>query len=125
MPITLAALGGLITGSFLNVVAYRLPRGESLLFPASPSTSCSSHIKHYEDVKLTAVLGLCLARYVALAILAGVALGAIMGALIMARRGVAVGRKTALPFGPFLAAGGVLALLAGPAILHWYLHLAH
>ncbi len=35
MPITLAALGGLITGSFLNVVAYRLPRDESLLFPDS------------------------------------------------------------------------------------------
>jgi prepilin signal peptidase PulO-like enzyme (type II secretory pathway) len=40
----------------------------------------------------------------------------------MARLGVAKGRKTAVPFGPFLAAGGVVALLAGPAIVHWYLH---
>jgi prepilin signal peptidase PulO-like enzyme (type II secretory pathway) len=27
-----------------------------------------------------------------------------------------------MPFGPFLAAGGLLALFAGPAIMHWYLH---
>ena len=33
--IVLAALGGLIIGSFLNVVAYRLPRGESLAHPPS------------------------------------------------------------------------------------------
>jgi prepilin signal peptidase PulO-like enzyme (type II secretory pathway) len=27
----------------------------------------------------------------------------------------------AIPFGPFLALGGVIALFAGSAILHWYL----
>ena len=31
----LAGAFGLIIGSFLNVVAYRLPRGESVVFPAS------------------------------------------------------------------------------------------
>jgi prepilin signal peptidase PulO-like enzyme (type II secretory pathway) len=41
----------------------------------------------------------------------------------MARVGVAAGRKTKIPFGPFLAAGGLVALFAGPPILHWYLHL--
>jgi prepilin signal peptidase PulO-like enzyme (type II secretory pathway) len=35
---------------------------------------------------------------------------------------VARGRKTAIPFGPFLAIGGVIAILAGPQILHWYVH---
>jgi leader peptidase (prepilin peptidase)/N-methyltransferase len=35
MMITLAAIGGLAVGSFLNVVAYRLPRGESLVSPGS------------------------------------------------------------------------------------------
>jgi prepilin signal peptidase PulO-like enzyme (type II secretory pathway) len=40
----------------------------------------------------------------------------------MARVGVQQGRKTAVPFGPFLALGGVIALLAGPDIVHWYLH---
>jgi prepilin signal peptidase PulO-like enzyme (type II secretory pathway) len=27
----------------------------------------------------------------------------------------------AIPFGPFLAFGAVVALFAGPAILHWWL----
>ena len=39
----------------------------------------------------------------------------------MRARGVAEGRKTAIPFGPFLALGGVVAMLAGPAIVDWYL----
>jgi prepilin signal peptidase PulO-like enzyme (type II secretory pathway) len=42
--------------------------------------------------------------------------------LVIARLGVQQGRKTAVPFGPFLALGGVIALLAGPDIIHWYLH---
>jgi leader peptidase (prepilin peptidase)/N-methyltransferase len=74
------------------------------------------------DVKLAGVLGLFLGRYVAVAILAGVLLGTIMGAAVMARLGVEKGRKTAIPFGPFLAVGGLLGLFAGPAIVHWYLH---
>jgi prepilin signal peptidase PulO-like enzyme (type II secretory pathway) len=40
----------------------------------------------------------------------------------MARLGVEKGRKTAVPFGPFLAAGGLIGFFAGPAIVHWYLH---
>jgi prepilin signal peptidase PulO-like enzyme (type II secretory pathway) len=35
-------------------------------------------------------------------------------------RGVAAGRKTAVPFGPFLALGGVVALLAGDPLLAAY-----
>jgi leader peptidase (prepilin peptidase)/N-methyltransferase len=248
MPITLAALGGLITGSFLNVVAYRLPRGESLLFPASHCETCGARVKAHDnlpvigwlmlrghcrecgvqisarypvvealtaalavavvltkhsandiilglvlvvvlvpialidfdqgiipnkitypaavaaiaiglltnpagvpeqlisgaaaggfllifvlvyprgmgmgDVKLAAVLGLFLGREVAVALLVGVALGAIVGAVVMARKGVKDGRKTAVPFGPFLAVGGIVALFVGPAIVHWYLHTA-
>jgi leader peptidase (prepilin peptidase)/N-methyltransferase len=74
------------------------------------------------DVKLAAVLGLFLGRSVAVAILGGVLIGALVGGLVMARLGVAQGRKTAVPFGPFLALGGIIALLAGPDIVHWYLH---
>jgi leader peptidase (prepilin peptidase) / N-methyltransferase len=74
------------------------------------------------DVKLAAVLGLFLGRSVAVALLAGVLLGTIMGAAVMARVGVEKGRKTAVPFGPFLALGGLVGLFAGPAIIHWYLH---
>jgi leader peptidase (prepilin peptidase) / N-methyltransferase len=75
------------------------------------------------DVKLAGVLGLYLGAPVAVAILTGVLTATLVGAGVMARVGVERGRKTALPFGPFLALGGVVALLAGPAILHWYLHL--
>jgi leader peptidase (prepilin peptidase)/N-methyltransferase len=39
----------------------------------------------------------------------------------MARKGVAEGRRTAVPFGPFLALGGVVALFAGDAMVDWYL----
>jgi leader peptidase (prepilin peptidase) / N-methyltransferase len=44
-----------------------------------------------------------------------------VGALIIARLGVARGRKTAIPFGPYLALGGLVALFAGNAIVDWYL----
>jgi leader peptidase (prepilin peptidase)/N-methyltransferase len=248
MNVTLAALGGLIVGSFLNVVALRLPRGESLVAPGSLCPSCRTSIKPYDnlpvlswlllkarcrscrapiparyplvealcavlavtvvvvkhsaydialgltlvavlvpialidldhriipnkitlpaavaavaiglalkpsgvpeqllagaaaagfllvftlayprgmgmgDVKLAGLLGLYLGSSVAVALLAGVLAGAVVGALIMARVGVTEGRKTAIPFGPFLAVGGIVGLLAGPPIVHWYLHSA-
>ena len=74
------------------------------------------------DVKLAAVLGLFLGRSVAIALLSGVLAGTVVGAIVMARVGVGQGRKTAVPFGPFLAIGGIVGLLAGPAVVHWYLH---
>ena len=48
--IVLAALGGLIIGSFLNVVAYRLPRGESLAHPPSRCPSCEAPVKPYDNI---------------------------------------------------------------------------
>jgi leader peptidase (prepilin peptidase) / N-methyltransferase len=244
--IAFAGLLGLIAGSFLNVVAYRLPRGESLLFPASHCPSCSEPIKPYDnlpvlgwlllrgrcrscrtgiskryplvealsaalavsvvltkhsahdialglllvatlvpvalidldrrlipnkitlpaavvalavglaldpagvpeqliagaaaagfllffvlayprgmgmgDVKLAGVLGLFLGRSVAIALLVAVLAGTLVGMAVMARIGVERGRKTAVPFGPFLALGGVVALFIGPSLIHWYLH---
>ena len=41
---------GAIIGSFLNVVAYRLPRGESLLHPRSRCPQCETPIKPYDNV---------------------------------------------------------------------------
>src|SRR3954451_5269423 len=46
----LAALLGAIMGSFLNVVAYRLPRGESLSHPPSRCPSCGAPVKPYDNV---------------------------------------------------------------------------
>ncbi len=241
----LAGALGLIIGSFLNVVAYRLPRGESVAFPASHCPSCETPIKPYDnvpvlswlwlrgrcrschtsisaryplvealtaallvavvldtgadsdawlgiafvillvpvtlidldhriipntlmlvgtvvsvalllltdpgalpdhliaaaaaggflliaalaypggmgmgDVKLAGVMGLFLGRNVAPALLAGFLVGSLVGAAIMAVKGVAKGRKTQVPFGPFLAFGGLVGLFAGDAIVEWYL----
>jgi leader peptidase (prepilin peptidase)/N-methyltransferase len=47
--------------------------------------------------------------------------GTLVGALVVARVGAREGRKTAVPFGPFLALGGVVALFAGDAMVDWYL----
>jgi leader peptidase (prepilin peptidase)/N-methyltransferase len=248
MMITLAAIGGLAVGSFLNVVAYRLPRGESLVSPGSRCPKCGAAVKPRDnipvlgwlllrgrcrgcgtrisiryplvealtavlavavvlarhsthdrvlgltltailvpvalidlerriipnkitgpaalaavvlglivkpsgvpeqliagaaaggfllvfalayprglgmgDVKLAGVMGLYLGRSVGPALLIGLLAAAVVGGVVIARIGVRAGRKTALPFGPFLALGGVAGVLAGPAIVHWYLHTA-
>jgi leader peptidase (prepilin peptidase)/N-methyltransferase len=72
------------------------------------------------DVKLAAVMGLYLGRDVVPALLVAFLLGTVAGLAIIARKGAAEGRKTAVPFGPFLAVGGVVGLLAGPALVDWY-----
>jgi leader peptidase (prepilin peptidase) / N-methyltransferase len=98
-------IAGAAAGGFLLVFALAYPQGMGM-----------------GDVKLAAVLGLFLGRSVAVAVLVAVLTGALLGAALMARLGVARGRKTAIPFGPFLALGGIVALFAGPAIVHLYLH---
>jgi len=72
------------------------------------------------DVKLAAVMGLFLGRAVAPAMLIALAVGAAFGVFLMLRHG-ADARKRALPFGPFLALGGVVGLLAGNELLDAYL----
>ncbi len=73
------------------------------------------------DVKLAFVMGLFLGREVGVAMLVALVAGSVVGVAIMARKGTKEGRKTALPFGPFLALGGIVALLAGEPIVDWYL----
>lgn len=46
----LAGLFGLMVGSFLNVVAYRLPRRESLVRPRSRCPACGTPIKPYDNI---------------------------------------------------------------------------
>ena len=98
-------IAGAAAGGFLLAFLLMYPRGMGM-----------------GDVKLAAVLGLFLGRSVAVAILAGVLTATLVGAVVIARVGVEKGRKTAVPFGPFLALGGIIGLFAGPAIIHWYLH---
>ncbi len=71
------------------------------------------------DVKLAGVMGLYLGKAVAPAILIGFAAGALYGGVLIARHG-AEARKRAVPFGPFLALGGLVAIFLGPQIVDWY-----
>jgi leader peptidase (prepilin peptidase)/N-methyltransferase len=71
------------------------------------------------DVKLAAVMGLFLGRLVGPALFMGFAAGALVGIALVAARGPAA-RKQGVPFAPFLALGGVLALLFGGGLIDWY-----
>jgi leader peptidase (prepilin peptidase) / N-methyltransferase len=245
LAIVIAALGGLLVGSFLNVVAYRLPRGESLVHPRSRCPHCDTQLRAIDnipvlswvalrgrchhcgapisaryplvelttgalfaavvatqddavrivlglllvavlvpitlidldhriipnlitgpaaiaalvviaaldtdflvealiaavagggfffiaavlyprgmgmgDVKLAGMLGLYLGRAVAPAILIALVTGVVVGAAIIARKGATEGRKTAVPFGPFLALGGIVAFFVGNEMVDAYL----
>jgi leader peptidase (prepilin peptidase)/N-methyltransferase len=73
------------------------------------------------DVKLVAVLGLFLGEQVAVAVFVALLAGVAVGLVIIARKGARAGRKTVLAFGPFLALGGVVAVIAGQGLLDAYL----
>jgi leader peptidase (prepilin peptidase)/N-methyltransferase len=72
------------------------------------------------DVKLAAVMGLFLGSAVAPAMLVALLAGVLFGALVVARKGARAGRKTAVPFGPFLAFGSLVAVFAGDQLVNWY-----
>jgi leader peptidase (prepilin peptidase)/N-methyltransferase len=72
------------------------------------------------DVRLAAVMGLYLGSSVMPAMLIAFVSGTAVGVAIMARHGVAEGRKMGVPFGPFLAFGGIIALLVGPDLVEAY-----
>jgi leader peptidase (prepilin peptidase) / N-methyltransferase len=73
------------------------------------------------DVKLAGVMGLFLGRAVAPAIFVALIAGTLVGVAIIARYGAAEGRKKGIPFGPWLALGGVVGVFAGDALVDWYL----
>jgi leader peptidase (prepilin peptidase)/N-methyltransferase len=72
------------------------------------------------DVKLAGMMGLFLGRAVGPAMLVALVAGSVVGALIIARLGAARGRKTAIPFGPYLAFGALAGLFTGDALADWY-----
>lgn len=105
-PLLDALIGAVIFGGFLFVVAFVAPAGMG-----------------GGDVKL----GFCLGTFLGYAggvgsTLLGMFLSFVLGGVV----GIALlvggrGRKTQVPFGPFLAAGSILAILFGEPILDWYL----
>lgn len=73
----------------------------------------------YGDVKLMAASGLFLGwQLTLLACFFAVVLGGLRAAFLLLRR--RAGRKSEMPFGPWLALGMVLAVAVGPSLLTWY-----
>ena len=100
-----AAIGGVAGFAALFVIHFISPRGMG-----------------FGDVRLAGVIGMMLGwlglRYLFLGLFLGFLLAAVIGlALIAARLRT---RKDAVPFGPFMAMGAVLAVLWGQAILNVY-----
>ena len=95
-----------VCGAFLLVA--------TLLYPAGMGMG---------DVKLITVMGLLLGPAVLVALMFALLAQIVAGIVLAARHGVTRARKTALPFGPFLAGGGIAAALAGDALLRAYLSL--
>ncbi len=58
MAIVVAALFGLLVGSFLNVCIYRLPRGQSIVWPASRCTACGRSLSWFENVPVVSYVWL-------------------------------------------------------------------
>ena len=73
------------------------------------------------DVKMGGMLGAFLGPYAALAVFLGALCGALAGGLLMAAGKMQ--RRSALPFGVFMAFGGVVALFVGPELWRFYLAL--
>ena len=96
--IAVAAAGG----AFL-LIAFIYPRGMGM-----------------GDAKLVAMMAIYLGRSIAPAVLVGLLVGSVVGAAMIARKG-AEARQQAIPFGPFLALGGVVGLWFGDEIVDWYL----
>jgi leader peptidase (prepilin peptidase)/N-methyltransferase len=49
---------GLAIGSFANVCIYRLPKNESVVFPVSHCTACSSHVRPFDNIPIISYLKL-------------------------------------------------------------------
>ena len=73
------------------------------------------------DAKLVGVLGLFLGFAVVPAFFVAFLVGTAFGIAVIVRKGMTQGRKTAVPFGPFLALGGLVGLLAGNELVQLYL----
>src|SRR5215210_184542 len=99
------AAAGLGAALFLLVAALAYPAGMGM-----------------GDVKLALLLGVAVGRSVPVALLVGMITALVPAIVLFARHGSAA-RKLKIPFGPFLALGGVVALFAGQALLDAYLRL--
>jgi leader peptidase (prepilin peptidase)/N-methyltransferase len=95
-------IAAVAAGGFFGLAAFAYPAGMGM-----------------GDVKLAAVMGLYLGRSVAPALFVALAAGALVGIAMMLVRGAAA-RKQGVPFGPFLALGGIVGQLFGESMVDWY-----
>ena len=73
------------------------------------------------DVKMGGMLGAFLGPYAALAVFLGALIGAVTGGLLMAAGKMR--RRSAMPFGVFMALGGIISLFVGPELWSLYMNL--
>lgn len=109
-PILRAAIGSAALFAFYLVLALIHPSGMG-----------------FGDVKFAGVIGGALGFLSYSALIVGAFVSFVLGgfvaaALVLSRR---AGGKSALPFGPAMAAGAFIAIFAAPVLSHTYLQLAH
>jgi leader peptidase (prepilin peptidase)/N-methyltransferase len=73
------------------------------------------------DAKLIAVIGLFLGQAVVPAFFVAFVAGTIVGIAVLVRKGMSEGRRTKIPFGPYLALGGVVGVLTGEELVQLYM----
>ena len=96
-------IGGVAAAAFLGVAWVVYPAGMGL-----------------GDVKLVLMLGLGLGKYVAIGLFAAFAISTVWSAGLLLVGGLKA-RKRTFPFGPFLAAGALVAVMWGPQLwAGWY-----
>jgi len=102
-------IAGVAAGGFLLLAALAYPGGMGM-----------------GDVKLAGMMGLFLGAAVAPALLIALVTGVAFGVIVIARKGTRAGRKTAVPFGPFLTLGALVAVFAGNQLVAVYVnHFLH
>jgi leader peptidase (prepilin peptidase)/N-methyltransferase len=101
-PSPVWAIAALAASGFLFAAALAYPKGMGM-----------------GDVKLALLMGAALGKPVSVAMMIGMVSALVPGIYLLARHGSAA-RKMRIPFGPFLALGSVVALFAGPWLLHQY-----
>ena len=99
---------GLLIGSFLNVVIWRVPRGESVVSPPSHCPSCDTQLRPVDNIPLVSWLtlrGKC--RYCGAAISPRYPIVELLTGLVFALMAAAIGLDWALPAFLYLAAVGL------------------
>ncbi|MCB0879126.1 MAG: prepilin peptidase [Thermoleophilia bacterium] len=105
---------------WLEVLLAALGAGAFLLLPALLTRGRGMGVG---DVKLVFALGAFLGAPVAVGLMAGFLVALVPSILLIAARGMREGRKSKIPFGPFLAIGGAIGWFVGPQVLDAYLRL--